>query len=197
MSTPNLVGTQTAINLAKAFAGESQARNRYQFYGDVAKKAGYASLENIFFDTANDERGHGEMFFEYLSEGLPEMTLEPQILVPVGLADTGANLMLAAKGEYLEWTQLYPSFAAVAAREGFSDIATSFSTIADVERRHDMRFRDMHNRLLADMLYRACHSVTWECLNCGHRHVGKCAPNPCPACHHEQNYFLIVSECIL
>ncbi len=197
MNSINLVGTQTAACLAKAFAGESQARNRYQFFAEVANEAGLASVEKVFLDTASDERGHAEMFYEYLSIGLPETILEEEVLVPVFTGETPDNLLFAAKGENFEWTTLYPQFAQVAQSEGFDDIAVSFADIASVEHRHDLRFRDLNKRILTDSLYTSCEPVTWQCINCGYRHTGTSAPEICPACQHAQQFYIIVSQCIL
>ncbi len=192
-----LPGTQTAINLAKAFVGESQARNRYQFYAEVAKEAGLESLEEVFLLTASDERGHGEMFFEFLTHGLGDALLEPQVLVPVFMGTTPENMLAAAKAENHEWTDLYPAFGRVAEQEGFPVIATSFFSIASVEKRHDIRFRSLLTRYETDMLYRACEPVSWQCKNCGFVHYGIEAPGECPACHHRQQYFRIIDPCVL
>ncbi len=197
MSKLHLIDSQTAINLAKAFAGESQARNRYTFFGEAAGEAGFTSIQDVFLKTADEERGHGEMFFEYLAEGLGDKTLTPEVLVPIFLGDTAGNLAHASKTEHLEWTDLYPSFARIAYEEGFDEVALSFSSIASIERRHDMRFRDLLNRLETDTLYTQCRNVTWQCANCGFRHKGLSAPDPCPACHHAQQFFSIVDPCIL
>ncbi len=186
--------TQTAVNLAKAFVGESQARNRYLFYSGVAKDEGYTSIQNVFLETSDNERGHGEMFYDYLTEGLPKITLTPRVLVPIEKKSTLENLKAAAEGENEEWTCLYPQFADIAEQEGFDAIATSFREIAAIEHHHDERFMDLYYRMKKGDLYEQCHCVTWQCANCGHRHVGKDAPCVCPACHHPQDYFSIVCD---
>ncbi len=191
-----LVGTQTAINLGKTFAGESQARNRYQLFAEAAREAGFASLEDIFLQTANDELGHAETVYGLLTDGLPETTLEPSVLVPAFRGTAPENLLFAAKGENLEWSVLYPQFAQVAQQEGFPDIAQIWQGIASVEKRHDTRFRDLHARALTDALYTSCLPVTWQCLNCGYRHTGAEAPQICPSCLHPQHFYYIVHPCI-
>ncbi len=190
----NLSGTMTAINLAKAFAGESQARTRYLFYSEVAKKEGFETIKQAFLETADNERGHAEMFFEYLSGGLPAEYLNPDVLVATGMSKTPNNLAYAAKGELDEWSKLYPSFAKDAKREGFPEIYTSFSKIATVEFRHEKRFLNLLERLKNNMLYSLPYEVVWECSNCGYRVKGNSAPDICPACHHEQNYFKIAHK---
>ncbi len=184
--------TQTALNLAKAFAGESQARTRYLFYSEIAKAEGYPTLEEIFLITADNERGHAETFFDYLTEGLPATTLEPPVLVPIGKKTTAENLTYASQGEHEEWSLLYPAFGKTAEEEGFCLIAKSFFSIAEVEKRHDARYRNLLDRLLNDTLFSSKTEVVWECLNCGYRHTGLSAPEICPACRHPQSYYRIV-----
>lgn len=190
----NLTGAKTSENLAKAFAGESQARTRYLFYSEVAKKEGYPTLEQLFLATADNERGHAEIFFEYLTKGLSKTILQPQVLVPVALGSTKQNLQAAAEGEYAEWTNLYPEFARVAQKEGFQDIAISFQDIATIEGRHNERFVYMLEKLNANMLYSSPIEVTWMCTNCGLHIQGKNAPKICPACHHPQSYFKTIFD---
>lgn len=194
MAKYDLSGSITATNLAKAFAGESQARTRYLFYAEIAKKEGMESIEQVFLETADNERGHAEIFFEYLSEGLPSGTLEPKALVPTGMAKTSNNLLYASKGEHEEWTELYPKFAEDAKKEGFTEIYTSFSEIIAIEYRHEKRFLNLLDRLKNNMLYNLPYEVIWECTNCGLRIKDNAAPEICPACHHEMGYFKIASR---
>ncbi len=197
MSKLILAGTQTALNLVKAFAGESQARNRYTFFAETALEAGYPTLRDVFLATAHEERGHAEMFYEYLAEGIGDSSLEPAILVPFFLGNTAGNLDHAHRTENHEWTSLYPSFGKTAQNEGFSEIATSFFKIASVEKRHDERFSNLLFRLNTGTLFTSCRPEMWQCSNCGYRHCDTCAPMSCPACHHEQAFFTIVDPCIL
>lgn len=190
----NLTGTQTAENLAKAFAGESQARTRYLFYSETAKKEGYPTLEDIFLMTADNERGHAEIFFEYLTKGLKKTILQPEVLVPVELGNTAQNLQAASEGENLEWTKLYPAFGKQAEKEGFPEIATSFYKIATIEQRHGERFGYFLEKLKKNMLYSSPREVTWVCTNCGLHIQGKSAPSICPACHHPQSYFMTIFD---
>ncbi len=189
-----LTNTQTAINLAKAFVGESQARNRYLFYSDIAKKEGFNTLERIFLETADNERGHAEMFFEYLAEGLGKVKLTPQVSVPVSKEDTSSNLLSAALGEREEWSQLYPEFGKVAEQEGFYKIAESFHQIASIEKRHDLRFTYLLQRFNDSMLFSLPNEATWKCINCGLHIVSKTAPDICPACHHVKTYFMTIFD---
>lgn len=185
----NLSGTITAVNLAKAFAGESQARTRYLFYAEAAKKEGLESIESVFLETADNERGHAEMFFDYLSEGLSDKDLNPSVLVPIGMGKTPKNLLIASRNEFEEWSKLYPQFAEDAKRENFPEIYTSFSKIATIEHRHEKRFLNLLDRYKEQMLYNLPYEVVWQCKNCGLRVKGKSAPEICPACHHAKSYF--------
>ena len=194
MTKYNLTGTVTAINLAKAFAGESQARNRYLFYSDVAKKERLQSVAQVFLETADNERGHAEMFFEYLTEGLPAQVLDVKASVPVSMGNTLSNLLFSAEGEHEERSVLYLKFAEDAKKEGFTEISTSFSDFATVEYRHEKRFLNLHERLKKGMLYTLPYEVVWECLNCGFRTKGTSAPDICPACHHPKDYFKIACK---
>ncbi|MCL2320951.1 MAG: rubrerythrin family protein [Oscillospiraceae bacterium] len=193
MAKYNLSGTLTAENLSKAFAGESQARNRYTFFSEVAKEEDLRVIEEVFLETADNERGHAEMFFDYLSENLSN-GLSLNIDVPIGLGTTAINLANAAKGEKEEWTKLYPKFADDAKKEGFPEIYTSFSKIATVEARHEKRFLSYLERLEKNKLYKLPYEVVWECSNCGYRTKGNSAPDICPACHHPISYFKIACK---
>lgn len=192
-----LEGTQTSINLAKAFVGESQARNRYLFYSEVAKEEGYASIEQVFLQAADNERGHGEIIYDYLTAGLNNKIMNPEVSIVIAKGTTMENLFSASQGEYEETTSLYPSFGEIAKKEGFDIIATSFFSIAKVEMNHYLRYKDLLERMKSGMLYKQPKEVCWECINCGYRHMGTSAPEICPSCRHPQNYFKIVCETVL
>lgn len=183
----NLEGTKTKKNLLKSFAGESQARNRYNFFAKVAKKEGYVQIQHIFEETAANEKEHAEVFFEYLKEGgLEEITAK----YPAGkIGTTEENLLEAAEGEKMEWGTLYPAFEKTAREEGFTDIAESFQEIAEVEEKHEKRYRKLLDNLKKDRVFKRDEEVDWHCLNCGYIHHGKEAPKVCPACKHPQSYY--------
>lgn len=189
-----LTGTKTATNLAKAFAGECQARTRYLFYAETAGSENYPTIQQIFLETADNERGHAEIFNDYLTTGLEKSVLSPQVLVPVALGDTAQNLCSAAEGEHLEWTSLYPEFGHVAEQEGFCDIAESFYKIASIEKRHDARYSYLLERLNKGMLYQLNFETTWICSNCGLYIKDKSAPDICPACHHPQSFYMTIFD---
>lgn len=184
----SIQGTQTEKNLLKAFAGESQARNRYTYAASVAKKEGYVQIANIFMETAENEREHAKRFFKFLEGGDTEITAT----YPAGKIDsTLENLKMAAAGENEEHSILYPDFAAVAEKEGFLEIAAAFKMIALVEVEHENRF----NKLIANInngeVFKKSSPVRWKCGNCGYVHEGEEAPQLCPACVHETKYFEI------
>ncbi len=187
-----LGNTETAKNVAKAFAGESQARNRYTFYAEKAKEEGFFSIAHVFLETADNERGHAEALYEFLSEGIKpqEIVIEAGVLVSFGT--TPQNLQAAAHGEAEEASRIYLQFAAVAHKEGFHVIAESFSKFAGVEKRHCARFQSLFDRYKRGMLYKLPYDANWKCLNCGYIHMGKSAPERCPACLHPQSYFIAV-----
>ena len=183
---PNLKGSETEKNLLKSFAGESQARNRYTFFASVARKEGYVQIQNIFEETAANEKEHAEVFFEYLKGGEVEITAS----YPAGkIGTTEENLLAAAEGEKLEWGTLYPSFGKVAKEEGFHDIAESFEEIAEVEEEHEKRYRKLLANVKNGTVFRRDKEVEWHCLNCGYIHHGKEAPEICPACKHGREYY--------
>lgn len=190
----NLAGSKTAQNLAKAFAGECQARTRYLFYSETANSEGYPTLQQIFLETADNERGHAEIFYDYLTSGLKKQTMQTQALVPIALGTTSQNLVAAAEGEHEEWTKLYPSFAREAEQEGFKEIAVSFTKIASVEKRHDARYTYLLERLKRNMLYSLPYESMWICTNCGLYVKGKKAPDICPACHHSQPFYMDIND---
>jgi len=187
----SLKGTQTEKNLLAAFAGESQARNRYTYFAGAAKKEGLEQISAIFLDTADNEKEHAKVFFKYLEGGEAEITA----FYPAGMIqDTKLNLAEAAAGENLEWTTLYADFARVAEEEGFSDIAASFKQISKVEKEHEARYRQLLANLEAGKVFKKNSVVRWHCRNCGYVHEGKDAPKECPACRHPQAYYEIKAE---
>ena len=184
-------GTQTEINLMKAFAGESQDRMRYTYFASAAKKEGLVQISKIFEETAAQEKEHGKRFFKFLEGGEVEITES----FPAGtISDTLTNLKAAAAGESYEWSDLYPSFAKVAREEGFPQIAATFEAISISEKQHDKRFKDLAENLEAGRVFKRNGTVTWRCLNCGYLHEAEEAPKVCPACLHPQSYFEILGE---
>lgn len=187
----SLKGTRTEKNLLAAFAGESQARNRYTFFASVARKEGYEQIANIFTETAGNEKEHAEVFFKYLQGGDVEIIAA----YPAGaVEDTKKNLEAAADGEKLEWSQIYADMEKVAKEEGFSDIATSFKEIAEVEEFHEQRYRRLAANVAAGEVFKKKTIVKWHCTNCGYIHEGTEAPKVCPACKHAQAYYELLAE---
>lgn len=189
-----LKGSKTEQNLLKAFAGESQARNRYTYFSSVAKKEGYEQISEIFQETADNEKEHAKIFFEYLQESegsLVEITAE----YPAGkIGTTQENLLEAAEGEHLEWGTVYPEFEKVARKEGFKEIADSFNKISEIEEKHEDRYRVLLNNIKQNQVFKKDEFVKWKCRNCGYVHTGKEAPEKCPACKHPQAYYELFIE---
>jgi rubrerythrin len=184
-------GTQTEKNLLTAFAGESQARNRYTFFASVARKEGYEQIANIFTETAGNEKEHAQIFFNYLEGGDVEITAA----YPAGVTgDTKANLEAAAAGEKLEWSEIYANFEKVARQEGFLTIATSFKEISEVEEFHERRYRKLAKNVVDGEVFKKKAAVKWHCTNCGYIHEGPEAPKVCPACKHPQSYYELLAE---
>jgi rubrerythrin len=184
-------GSKTEKNLLKAFAGESQARNRYTFFASVARKEGYVQIQQIFEETAANEKEHAEVFFKHLEGGDLEITAS----YPAGkIGTTAENLLAAAEGENLEWGTLYPEFKKVALEEGFHDVAESFEEIAEVEEEHEKRYRKLLANIKNGTVFKRDKKVKWHCLNCGYIHHGKEAPELCPACKHAQEYYELMHE---
>lgn len=176
--TNKYAGTQTEKNLWEAFAGESQARNKYTYFASVAKKQGYEQIAALFLKTADNEKEHAKLWFKELE----------------GIGDTAANLLAAAEGENYEWTDMYDGFARTAEEEGFAELAASFRLVAAVERHHEERYRALlHNVEMAEVFAKSDVKV-WECRNCGHIVVGTEAPETCPTCQHPQSYFEVHAE---
>jgi len=187
----SIKGTRTEKTLLKAFAGESQARNRYTFFASVARKEGYEQIANIFTETAGNEKEHAEIFFKYLEGGDLEITAT----YPAGIiGDTLTNLKAAADGEKLEWSTIYAEFEKTAREEGFKDIATSFKEIAEVEEFHEGRYRKLAKNVAGGEVFKKKAAVKWHCTNCGYIHEGPDAPKECPACKHDQSYYELLAE---
>lgn len=187
----SIKGTKTGKNLLAAFAGESQARNRYTYFSSAARKAGLEQIANIFAETAENEKEHAKVFFKYLEGGDAEITAA----YPAGMIkDTQSNLEQAAAGENLEWTTLYADFAKVADDEGFTEVARSFEQISKVERFHEARYRKLINNLANSEVFKKPALVKWHCINCGYVFEGKDAPKECPACKHSQDFFEVLAE---
>lgn len=192
MIMKSLKGTRTAENLLKAFAGESQARNRYTFYSSVADKEGYKQIKNIFLETADNEKEHAKRFFKFLLEGFKgELPTTVKITAdyPVAQGTTLENLKAAAAGENEEWADLYPAFADVADEEGFPEIVVAFRMIASVEKHHEERYKKLADNVANNAVFKKEQKVVWKCGNCGYIHEGSEAPDKCPACAHPQAYF--------
>ena len=184
-------GTKTEKNLLAAFAGESQARNRYTYFASAAKKAGYEQIAAIFLETAENEKEHAKRFFKFLEGGDVEITAS----YPAGIiGTTDKNLEEAANGEKLEWTALYKDFESVARGEGFDDVAETFKEIAKVEKNHEARYRKLLENIKKGEVFRKKGTVKWKCRNCGYVYEGSAAPESCPACLHPQAYYEVLEE---
>ena len=176
----DLKGSKTEANLKEAFAGESQARNKYTYYASKAKKDGYVQISKFFEDTANNEKEHAKIWFKLLHGG--------------NIADTIANLEDAAAGENYEWTDMYAKFAKEAKEEGFNDIAVLFEKVAAIEKEHEERYRKLLANIKEGKVFKKETAQKWECANCGHVYYGDKAPDVCPVCAHPQSYFFVKEE---
>ena len=174
----NLKGSKTEQNLMKAFGGESEARNKYNFYGSAAKKEGYEQIAEIFNLTADNEKEHAKIWFKELG----------------GIGNTLQNLINAAAGEHHEWTKMYKSFAETAKKEGFTKIAEKFERVADVEKTHEERYLALAENIKNGKVFKKDEAVVWHCRNCGHMHIGKEAPANCPVCDHPKSFFELVNN---
>ena len=184
-------GTRTEHNLLAAFAGESQARNRYTYFASVARKEGYRQIEALFLETAENEREHAKRFFKFLEGGALEITAT----YPAGVIGTTADhLKAAADGENEEWTILYPAAADIAEEEGFPVVAQAFRAIAKVEEKHEARYRKLLVNVESGQVFKKDANVAWKCINCGYVHDGDEAPGMCPACVHPQEHFELYVE---
>lgn len=187
----SLKGTQTENNLMKAFAGESQARNRYTYFASAAKKEGYVQIGDIFAETADQEKEHAKRFFKFLKGGNVEITAS----FPAGvIGDTLSNLKAAAAGEHEEWSDLYPTFAETAMQEGFPQIAKAFKAISIAEKQHEKRYNDLAANVESGQVFKREQATVWRCRNCGYLHEGLEAPALCPACIHPQAHFELLAE---
>ncbi|GAB6886946.1 rubrerythrin family protein [Desulfothermus okinawensis JCM 13304] len=187
----SLKGTKTEKNILTAFAGESQARNRYTYFASQAKKEGYVQISKIFEETANQEKEHAKRLFKLLEGGEVEITGS----FPAGkIGTTLENLKAAAEGENYEHTQMYPEFAKIAREEGFEDIAKVFEAIAVAEEFHEKRYKKLAENIEKGMVFKKEEEVVWRCQNCGYLHKGKEAPEACPACAHPRAHFELVCE---
>ncbi|EJW95844.1 rubrerythrin [gut metagenome] len=176
----DLKGTQTEQNLATAFAGESQAHTKYQYYASKAKKDGYVQIATLFEETSRNEKEHAKIWFKYLHDG--------------NIPSTTINLNDAADGENYEWTNMYAEFAATARAEGFEEIANKFEMVGQIEKTHEERYRKLLNNIEKKVVFSRDNDCIWQCSNCGHIVVGKKAPEVCPVCDHPQSYFLLLAE---
>ena len=173
-----LKGSKTEKNLMEAFAGESQARNKYSYFASKAKKEGFEQIAAIFNQTADNEKEHAKMWFKLLG----------------GIGNTAENLLAAAEGENYEWTDMYDTFAKEAEEEGFVEIAAKFRAVAKIERSHEERYRALLNNVEMQKVFEKSEEIMWECRNCGHLVMGKKAPEVCPVCEHPQSYFEVRKE---
>jgi len=186
-----LKGSRTEKNLLAAFAGESQARNRYTYFASAAKKEGYEQISKIFLETADNEKEHAKVFFKHLQGGDAEITAT----YPAGaIRETKSNLEAAAAGENLEWTTLYADFAKVAKDEGYPEVTQSFEQIAKVERFHESRYRKLIDNIVKNAVFTKRAPVKWHCTNCGYVVEATQAPEKCPACHHPRSYYEVLAE---
>ena len=174
-----LKGSQTEKNLVAAFAGESEARNKYTYFASKAKKDGYVQIAALFQETADNEKEHAKIWYKLLSGGV---------------GTTAENLLAAADGEHYEWSEMYPRFAAEARAEGFTDIAALFEGVAAIEKEHEERYRKLLKNVQDEVVFSKDNDVIWQCANCGHICVGKKAPDVCPVCNHPQSYFQVKAE---
>ena len=184
-------GTRTEKNLLAAFAGESQARNRYTFFASAARKAGLEQIAAIFLDTADNEKEHARLFFELLEGG----NVEIAAAYPAGVVgDTAANLEAAANGEHMEWTSIYKDFAQIARQEGLARVANVFKQVAEVEEQHETRYRKLLQNVRDGKVFEKDAVVRWRCRNCGYVHEGRSAPKVCPVCQHPQAFYELLAE---
>ena len=187
----SIKGSKTEQNLLKAFAGESQARNRYTYFASVARKEGLQQIANIFQETADNEKEHAKMFFSHLEGGDLEITAS----YPAGsIQDTKANLQAAAAEEKMEWTMLYPDFGKLARDEGYPEVARTFEQIMKVEKFHEGRYRKLIENITKGEVFKRTSAVKWHCINCGYVFEGNEPPKECPACRHPQSFYEVLAE---
>ena len=187
----SIKGSKTEKNLLAAFAGESQARNRYTYFASQARKEGFEQIANLFLETSENEKEHAKIFFKHLEGGDAEITAG----YPAGIIDdTVKNLEAAAAGENMEWTTLYANFAKIAQEEGFDEVCRSFTQVAKVEKFHESRYRKLIENVKNGQVFEKKTPVKWHCINCGFVHEGPSAPKVCPACLHPQSYYEVLAE---
>jgi len=187
----SIKGTETEKNLLKSFAGESQARMRYTYFSSIAKKEGYVQIANVFEETANQENEHAKRFFKFLEGGDLQITAT----YPAGrMGTTAENLLAAATGEHEEHSELYPSFAAVAHKEGFAAVAAAWEMISIAEKQHEKRYRELLANIETGRVFKRSEPVVWRCINCGYLHTSTDALELCPACLHPQAHFELLGE---
>jgi len=187
----NIKDTQTEKNILTAFSGESQARNRYDYFAKIANKEGYRQISEIFAETANQEREHAKRLFKFLEGGEVEIAAS----FPAGvIGATTENLKAAAAGEHYEYSEMYPNFAKTAKEEGLDEIAKTFLAIAIAEKQHEKRYLALLNNIEQNRVFKRDKEVTWRCINCGYLHEGEEAPEECPACAHPQKHFELLAE---
>lgn len=192
----NLKGSKTAENLLKAFAGESQARNRYSFYSEVATEEGYIQIEKIFSETADNEKEHAQRFYDFLLEGLKDdipINIDIEGTFPIAKGTTLDNLLESSKGEHLEANTIYPEFAKIALDEGFKDIANAFNSISVAETFHESRYKKLYDNLKANKLFEKEEHTKWHCINCGYIHIGFTPMATCPSCLKPKDYAEVLS----
>ena len=183
-------GSRTELELLNAFAGESMARNRYTMYAKIAKKEGFEEISKIFLETADNEKEHAKLFYEYIPKGIKTVNAD----YPFFIGTTQENLKAAADGEKDEWETIYPNSAQVALSEGYKEIGELFKHIIQVEKHHSYRYSKILKELKDDTLYKKEYETQWKCQNCGYILISKCAPEICPLCKHEQGYFQLFCE---
>ncbi len=189
-----LKGSKTAENLMKAFAGESQAWNRYTFYAEVAEQEGYQQIADVFRETAYNEEMHAKLYFDHVVKNLGTGAVDIQATYPVALSNTAENLKAAAAGEHEEWTDRYPGFAKVAEEEGFPEVAKTFLGITAVEEKHEIRYNKLLENVKNDAVFKKESKVFWKCRRCGAIFESPVAPGKCPVCAHPQAYFEVFVE---
>ncbi len=187
----SIKGSRTEKNLLAAFAGESQARNRYTYFASAARKEGFEQIANIFLETAENEKEHAKMFFKHLEGGEVEITA----MYPAGvIGDTKTNLEAAAAGEKAEWTMIYQDFAKIAKEEGYPEVSRTFEQIAKVEKFHEERYRKLIQNVASAEVFKKKAPVKWHCANCGYVFEGTGTPKECPVCKHPQSFFEVLAE---
>ncbi|WP_194192036.1 rubrerythrin [Clostridium chrysemydis] len=185
----SLKNSKTLLNLANSFAGEAQARDRYTFYAEKAKKEGHKKVESVFLEVADNERAHAKVFYDLLIKEFSHDIITVDSGFPIGFGSTLDNLKYAAEGEHHEWGSVYPEYGDIAAREGFLEVSEAFKLIASIEKHHEAKFKSLYDEMSNDLLYKNSTPITWHCINCGYIFEGTEAPASCPSCHHPIGFF--------